>query len=165
GPWGSATPPRQRWARVGGGVAVRLKEGRRELGGLLEPDRAQLGGIALGGSGAELEDLAFEQERRDPGWALARDVQLPDQLVLSQLEIVLRDLATHDLAQLVERRAHRAFDVDRIDAHTNDPRRLAARAADRAEDVIRQAQLVADHVPDPARERVRREDHVGHPGC
>ena len=95
---GSSIPLRQRWPGNRERVAVRLEEGPGDLDDLLEPDRAQLGRIALGVIGAELEDLAFEQERRDPGGALARDVQLPDQLVLSQLEIVLRDLTVDDLA-------------------------------------------------------------------
>src|SRR5439155_1454627 len=127
-------------------------------------DRAELARITLRVVRAELEDLALEQERGDSSRAFTRDVELANELVLGELEIILRDLTVDDLAKLLKGRADRALDVDRVDTHADDPGGLAAGSAERAEHVVRQAELVADHVPDTARERVRREDHVCDPG-
>src|SRR6185295_20426194 len=71
-------------------------------------------------------------------------------------------LTEGDLPQLVERDLDRAMHVLRIYAHADDPRRLAAARADAAEHVVRQAELVADHVARAARERVGGVDHVRH---
>src|SRR4029077_12364336 len=67
---------RKRWAGDREGVAIRRKERARHFYDLLERDRPQLARIALGVVGAELEDLALEEQRRDAGRALACDVEL-----------------------------------------------------------------------------------------
>src|SRR5437868_5656143 len=97
-----------------------------------------------------LEYLAVPPSAR--AGAFARDVELADELVLREREIVRVHLSLDDLAQLLERDAHRALDVDGIHAHADGPRRLATRATDRAEHVVGEAELVADDVPRAARE-------------
>src|SRR2546426_83989 len=144
------------------GVTLRRKERAGRLDHLLARHGTELPRITFDVVGPELEELAFEHLRRDAARALARHVELADELVLREGEIRRRDLAFDDLPQLFERHADRALDVHRVHAHPDDPRRLATRAAERAEHVVRQAELVTHHMTRTARERVRGEDHVRH---
>ena len=111
---------------------------------------------------AEIEHLGLEDHRRDARGTLEGDIELADELVLRQRDVVVGDLTHGDLAQLVERDLDRPMHVLRVDAHPHDPGRLPAARADAAEDVVGEAELIADHVARTACERVGGVDHVRH---